>query len=477
MNRLRDPRLRLRLLLRMPAIAVFWLSAAAAPAHADAAAGRQAYERGDYGEAMAEWQAGADKKDPEAEFGLGSLYEFGAGDLIQDYNRAAYWYGKAARQGNVEAEYRLSLIYAAGGDRFTGDLAEAEKWADLAMHSHGVWGSLAVRFKKLLDVVATPEQQADGDKRASAWTAALTAAKTETAAAAKTETTAAATPAQPPPPAGKSGGCPGWPFPTLPCTEQFPALTGVQPPSHPPPAPPLEAAAPPKPSAAKPPLLALNEALSRFDCAELHGQSAADDAAVITGVVPDAEQKAKLLQLAAQYFPAGRNEITVDIVPPPVCRSLVALGLMKSAGKTGERELGLRLHNGTNRLREGEPIELQVRAPEYPVVVRIDYFSLDGRVLHMKPDSGEPPPTLAAGETHLFGDPANGEDWRAGGAPFGTELIAAVATPVPLDLRNRPRIENAAGYLRDLKRVFDKTGTNSANRGLVATLRVETSGR
>ena len=26
---------------------------------------------------------------------------------------------------------------------------------------------------------------------------------------------------------GKSGGCPGWPFPTLPCTEQFPALPGV----------------------------------------------------------------------------------------------------------------------------------------------------------------------------------------------------------------------------------------------------------
>jgi hypothetical protein len=46
-----------------------------------------------------------------------------------------------------------------------------------------------------------------------------------------------------------------------------------------------------------------------------------------------------------------------------------------------------------------------------------------------------------------------------------------------LDLGNRPRVENAAGYLRDLKREFDKTGANSGNRGLVATLRVETSGR
>jgi hypothetical protein len=83
---------------------------------------------------------------------------------------------------------------------------------------------------------------------------------------------------------------------------------------------------------------------------------------------------------------------------------------MKSAGKTGNGGLGLRLDNGTNRLREGDPIKLQIRAPEYPVDVRIDYFSLNGRVLHVKPDSGEPPPRLAAGETHLFGDPAKGDD-------------------------------------------------------------------
>jgi hypothetical protein len=139
--------------------------------------------------------------------------------------------------------------------------------------------------------------------------------------------------------------------------------------------------------------------------------------------------------------------------------------------------LGLRLNNGTNRLREGDPIDLRIHAPEYPVDLRIDYFSLDGRVLHMKPDSGEPPPKLAASETHLFGDPANGENWRAGGAPFGTELIAAFATPVPLDLGDRPRVEEAADYLRDLKRVFDRAGANSENPGLVATLLVKTSGR
>jgi hypothetical protein len=465
----RGPRRRLGAL----AIAVLGL-VVSAPAYSDAAAGRRAYEKGDYGQAMAEWQAAADKKDPEAEFGLGNLYEFGAGDLTQDYHRAAYWYRKAAQQGNVEAEYRLSLIYGAGGDNFASDLAEAEKWADLAARSHGVWGSLATDFKKLLDQVTTPGQRADGEKRAAAWTEALAAVKAEV----KPEPAAAA-PAQPPPSAGKSGGCPGWPFPTLPCTEQFPALPGMQGPPQPAaPSPPARAVANaplPKAPEAKPALVELNAALARIDCASLHGRTAVDGAAVVTGTVPDAEQKAKLLQLAAQYFSAGRNEIAVDIVPPPVCRSLVALDPLRPSSGTGG--FGLRLDNGSNRLREGDPIGLRVHGPDYPVDLRIDYFSLDGRVLHLKPDGQEPPPKLAADATRLFGDAANGEDWRAGGAPFGTELIAVIATPIPLDLRDRPRIEEATDYLRDLRQAFDRIKASSRTPGLVATLLVETSGR
>jgi TPR repeat protein len=69
----------------------------------------------------------------DAEFGLGRLYEFGAGDLKQSYNQADYWYGKAADRGNVEAQHRLALIWAVGGDDFAADLAEAHKWATLCM--------------------------------------------------------------------------------------------------------------------------------------------------------------------------------------------------------------------------------------------------------------------------------------------------------------------------------------------------------
>src|SRR5438093_1091821 len=78
------------------AAAILGSLAIASTARADATSGRQAYERGDYQRAMEEWQAAADHNDPEAEFGVGTLYEFGAGELQQNYKRAADWYQKAA---------------------------------------------------------------------------------------------------------------------------------------------------------------------------------------------------------------------------------------------------------------------------------------------------------------------------------------------------------------------------------------------
>jgi TPR repeat protein len=112
---------------------------------------------------IAELQAAADKEKPKAQFDLGQLCEFG--DCVaQDYGCATDLYEKAARQGNIEAAYRLSPIYATGGsDNLPSNLAEAEAWADLAARGNGVWRGCD--FKKLLDQVTTPGEQADGEKR------------------------------------------------------------------------------------------------------------------------------------------------------------------------------------------------------------------------------------------------------------------------------------------------------------------------
>jgi hypothetical protein len=411
---------------------------------------------------MAEWQAAADHNDPGAEFGLGSLYELGAGDLKQNYKQADYWYRKAADQGNTEAQYRLALIWAVGDNNFPADLAESYKWVLLALESKGVWGSLASDLRTQLDAVSSAGQRAEAQRRVADWK--------EARAPKKEETNVAVAPAvQPPssPNKGSTTGCPGWPFPTLPCTEQFPAIPGIQTPPR---------APTPQGPTTKAPIEELNEALARIDCAALRSQTPAQGSLSISGTVPDAKEKTKLVQLAERLFPDGRPEVTVDIVPPPLCRSVAELQVMRASGLIGEGGLSLRLNNGSRQLRQGDPIRLEVRGPPYAINLRIDYFSLDGQVAHLKPEAGEPPPKLAAGATRLFGSSANGDAWSAGGEPFGTELITVTATPEPLDLgASRSTVEPAADYLRDLRRALGRINVSSGRPNVLAMLLVKTS--
>ncbi len=211
-------------------VAIGW----AATARADAAAGAAAFDKGDYVRAMAEWTSAADRGDPDAEFGLGMLYERGEGELRQSYKEADRWYQKAADHDHVGAEYRLALIWSAGTDNFAADYVEAYKWILLASER-----GLATDVKAQLERVLDRRQMAEGQKRAASWKEAHAAKKAEPPPTLTTTTTSTSTAAIPPPrttatsgtttatTGGKSGGCPGWPFPTLPCTEQFPSLPGA----------------------------------------------------------------------------------------------------------------------------------------------------------------------------------------------------------------------------------------------------------
>src|SRR4029077_17509384 len=92
----------------------------------------------------------------------------------------------------------------------------------LAAESKGVWSTLAADLKSQLDKVTSAGQRADAERRVNTWKEARSTKKEEPAAP--------SVPPSPPPDAiakTPSTGCPGWPFPTLPCTEQFPALPGT----------------------------------------------------------------------------------------------------------------------------------------------------------------------------------------------------------------------------------------------------------
>jgi TPR repeat protein len=98
--------------LRVLAIAA-GLTAWAAAAQADFAAGLAAYDGGDYATALAEWRPLAETGDSDAQVALAGLYLLGHGTRA-DAAEAMHWYRRAAEAGNAVAQLNLGDAYARG---------------------------------------------------------------------------------------------------------------------------------------------------------------------------------------------------------------------------------------------------------------------------------------------------------------------------------------------------------------------------
>jgi uncharacterized protein len=96
------------------------------PAHADSAAGWQAYNDGDYPRADAEWRPMAEAGNRDAQFAMGMLAE------ARDDAEAAFgWYERAARNGQSAAQVIVGARYAMGMEVEV-DLVRAWYWLDQA---------------------------------------------------------------------------------------------------------------------------------------------------------------------------------------------------------------------------------------------------------------------------------------------------------------------------------------------------------
>lgn len=86
---------------------------ASAPAAADVKAGVDAWGRGDWSRAVAEWRPLAIQGDADAQFNLGQAYKLGRGVPI-DNIQALTWFKRAADQGHLQAEdnYGIGLFQA-----------------------------------------------------------------------------------------------------------------------------------------------------------------------------------------------------------------------------------------------------------------------------------------------------------------------------------------------------------------------------
>jgi hypothetical protein len=101
-----------------------------------------------------------------------------------------------------------------------------------------------------------------------------------------------------------------------------------------------------------------------------------------------------------------------------------------------------------------------VAAPDFPAHLQVDYYTMDGTVIHLLPNPLETSSQVEAHVLRRLGDRVAGGRYWSIGPPFGHELIVVIASSSPLFTAPRPEAEPATNYLPDLQRALEAAATD-----------------
>jgi uncharacterized protein len=157
--------------------AVFWFRKAAEQGSAPAQSLLGlAYATGhavpqDYAQAVVWYRKAALQGFPLAQASLAESYYNGRG-VPQDYAQAAIWYRRAAEQGHADGQAKLAVLYTLG-QGVAQDYVEGHMWFNLATaQSTGEEQKNLAAARDELAAKMTPDQLAEAQRRARAWTPA-----------------------------------------------------------------------------------------------------------------------------------------------------------------------------------------------------------------------------------------------------------------------------------------------------------------
>jgi type IV/VI secretion system ImpK/VasF family protein len=150
----------------------------------------------------------------------------------------------------------------------------------------------------------------------------------------------------------------------------------------------------------------------------------------------------------------------------PHCEVVEILDPYRERNAAARRGLQVTPTSGhSDRFTEGERVMAKLVQPNYDGYLYVDYYTVDGTVIHLYPNKREPESGRLIRSTEEFNvGEKNVQGWIVG-PPFGQELITAISSPTPLYDAERPEYEPASTYLPKLREMLD---TNRANEQLVA---------
>jgi hypothetical protein len=181
------------------------------------------------------------------------------------------------------------------------------------------------------------------------------------------------------------------------------------------------------------------------DCADLGGTTVVDNVVSLKGFVG---QRTDLEHIASELEAMGAKvSLEAKVRPWPQCEALLTLHdvLAKPSG------LKLSVAGGdTTVLNEGEQLSIEVTTPNYPSYLYLTYIQANGDAVHLVRPQGQLPKPLAPNTHLVFGQKPK----FTISAPFGDEMIVAIASASPLFAGELPKSQIERDYLTQFRQAF-----------------------
>jgi hypothetical protein len=194
------------------------------------------------------------------------------------------------------------------------------------------------------------------------------------------------------------------------------------------------------------------QVFDNFRCADLRARPGQGGAVVISGVTRDDAEAARVANVTRAAIRNDNVQMETRALGD-LCEAARAVGLRR--GLPG-KELRLTSVKTNAVFNDGENVVVQVTAPAPGGILYVDYYQLDGTVVHLEPQEGKAARRINAGQSLRLGDGAGGADAWTVSAPFGVEMISAIVVPMPLFAAPRPAAEPHRDYLRALEEALQK---------------------
>jgi hypothetical protein len=151
----------------------------------------------------------------------------------------------------------------------------------------------------------------------------------------------------------------------------------------------------------------------------------------------------------------------VNTLSWPFCEVASILSADLRSNIMTKRGLHLNTRSHTTQLFEGNPLTLDVTAPDFSAYLYVDYYRSDGTVIHLYPSNHKNSKPVAASSQMTVG--ANAANWTIR-KPYGNNQIVVIASDTPLFDRARPAQEPAQEYLATLHKqiVVNQTPVTAA---------------